>query len=113
MIVWKGWGILAIVIAIVCSVAMQLLCDAVFGAGYYRSSRWAMPLALLLALLLASGIIFFVGQKLNNKPGKVVIDKETNEEYILKSTHSLFWIPLQYWGAVTAVLAVWMYVASK
>lgn len=109
MIIWKSWGILAIVIAIVCSVAMQLLCDAVFGAGYYRSSRWAMPVA----LLLASGIIFFVGQKLNNKPGKVVIDKETNEEYILKSTHSLFWIPLQYWGAVTAVLAVWMYVASK
>ncbi|KHG33023.1 hypothetical protein [Sulfurospirillum sp. MES] len=108
MIIWKGWGILAIVIAIVCSVAMQLLCDAVFGAGYYRSSRWAMPLA----LLLASGIIFFVGQKLNNKPGKVVIDKETNEEYILKSTHSLFWIPLRYWGIVTAVLAVWMYTVS-
>ena len=109
MIIWKGWGILAIVIAIVCSVAMQLLCDAVFGAGYYRSSRWAMPLA----LLLASGIIFFVGQKLNRKPGKVVIDKETNEEYILKSTHSLFWIPLQYWGIVTAVLAVWMYAVSQ
>lgn len=109
MIIWKGWGILAVIIAIVCSVLMQLACDAVFGAGYYRSSSWAMPLA----FLLASGIIFFVGQKLNNKPGRVVIDKETNEEYILKSTHSLFWIPLQYWGAVTAALAVWMYVASK
>lgn len=109
MIIWKGWGILAVIIAIVCSVLMQLACDAVFGSGYYKSSSWAMPLA----LLLASVAIFFVGQKLNNKPGRVVIDKATNEEYILKSTHSLFWIPLQYWGAVTAVLAVWMYVASK
>ncbi len=108
MIIWKGWGILAVIIAIVCSVVMQLACDAVFGAGYYKSSSWAMPLA----LLLASGLIFFVGQKLNGKAARVVIDKETGEEYLLKSTHSLFWIPLQYWGVVTAVLAVWMYVAA-
>ena len=108
MIIWKGWGILALIIAIVCSVLMQFACDALFGSGYYRNSSWAMPLA----FLLASGIIFFVGTKLNNKLGRVVIDKETNQEYELKSTHSLFWIPLQYWSAVTALLAVWMFIAG-
>lgn len=108
MIIWKGWGILAVIIVIVCFLATELICNTLFGSGYYKSSSWVMPFA----LIIASGLIFFVGTKLNNKPGRVVIDKETNQEYILKSTHSLFWIPLQYWSAITAMLAVWIFISG-
>ncbi|MDA3908592.1 MAG: hypothetical protein PF437_05845 [Sulfurimonas sp.] len=108
MLIWKGWGILAFIIPLLFALLMEIVSDSVFGAGFYKSASWAMPLA----LLLSSPVVFVVGSKLNNKPGKILIDPENNQEIELKGVHSLFWIPLQYWSAVTAVLAIWMY-ASK
>ncbi|MDD3598331.1 hypothetical protein [Sulfuricurvum sp.] len=108
MIIWKGWGILAVLILLVCSVLVELASDAMFGAGFYKSSAMAMPLA----FVLSAGIVYIVGVKLNNRPGKILIDPENNQETELKTTHSMFWIPMQYWSFIFVALALWMYLSN-
>lgn len=108
MIIWKGWGILAVVILLACSVVVELLSDAILGAGFYKSSVFAMPFA----FLIAAAAVYMLGMKLNNMPGKILIDPETNQEVELKSTHSMFWIPMQYWGFVFAALAVVVFLSK-
>jgi len=107
-IVWKGWGILAILVPIVFMFIVDLATNVMFGDGFYRESNWTLSLVLILSAL----SIYFIGIKLNNKIGQKVIDKETGEEIELKSIHSLFWIPLQYWGFIMFILGIWAFVSK-
>ena len=108
MIVWKGWGILALVIPLIISLSVGSSLDAYYGEGFYKNSAWAMPLVLGISSIL----VFIVGSKINSKPGKIVIDPENNERIELKTTHSMFWIPLQYWSLIILSIAIWMYIAN-
>ena len=108
MVVWKGWGILALIIPLLISLTVGSIIDAQYGEEFYKNSSWAMPLV----LVLSSIVVFVVGYKINNKPGKIVIDPENNEQIELKTTHTMFWIPLQYWGIIILAISVWMYIAN-
>ncbi|MDX1810096.1 MAG: hypothetical protein R3331_11210 [Sulfurospirillaceae bacterium] len=108
MIIWKGWGILALIIPLLCSLLIEEGFNVVLGAGFYKASAWGMPLVLVLSALL----VYFVGYKLNNRQGRVLIDPKNNEMVELKTTHSMFWIPLQYWSFIIVGVAIWMYLAN-
>lgn len=108
MIIWKGWGILALLIPLVISVAVGAGVDYYYGENFYKNSTWAMPIVLGFSAI----IVFFVGRKVNNKLGRILIDPENNEEIELKTTHSMFWIPLQYWGIIILAISIWMYLAN-
>jgi hypothetical protein len=108
MIVWKGWGFLAFAIPLICALLMQFGIDSYFGDGFYTKASWSLPLA----LFLSSAFVFSVGYKVNNKEGKLLIDPETNEKMLLKTTHSLFWIPMQYWSVIIVGLSVVLYLSN-
>ena len=108
MVVWKGWGFSVLLIPVLCALLMEFSIDSYFGAGFYRSASWPIPLA----FLLSSVPVFVFGSRLNNKPARIVVDVETNERLELKTTHSFFWLPMQYWSLVIIGLAVWMYLAN-
>ena len=108
MVVWKGWGILGLVIPFLLSLSVGSAIDSLFGDNTYKHSEWAMPLVLALSAV----VVYFVGYKLNNKPGKIVIDPENNERIELKTVHSMFWIPLQYWAVIILAISIWMYIAN-
>ncbi len=108
MVIWKGWGILAILIPLLISLGAGAGFDYFYGEGFYKNSTWAMPIV----LLFSSIIVFLVGYKINNKPGKILIDPESNEKVELKTTHTMFWIPVQYWGVAIFCISIWMYVAN-
>jgi len=108
MLVWKGWGILALIIPLVISLSVGSALDSYYGEYFYKNSAWAMPLV----LGISSVVVFIVGYKINSKPGKIVIDPENNEQIELKTTHSMFWIPLQYWSVIILAIAIWMYIAN-
>ncbi len=97
-IFWTGWGILAALIPF----AGLILVEAILGKEFYQSHVWVQTLAILLG---AAGV-WYVGNRFNNKPGRVVVDKETGKELELKSRHSLFFIPMQYWSFIIAVLGI-------
>lgn len=108
MLIWKGWGLLALLIPLFCSVLVGEVVDANYGEDFYKNSEWAMPLVLSLSSL----PLLFIGYKLNKKPGRVVMDVETQERFELKTIHSMFWIPLQYWPLIIVGISVWMYVSN-
>ncbi|MDX8379159.1 MAG: hypothetical protein R8K48_03815 [Gallionella sp.] len=108
MVVWKGWGILALIMPLIMSLSVGSTLDAYYGEDFYKNSAWAMPLVLGIAAI----VVFILGNKINRKPGKIVIDPENNERIELKTTHSMFWIPLQYWSLIILAIAIWMYIAN-
>ena len=89
-------------------VIVQSVTNMVFGEDYYQNASWTLSLVLIVSAIAIS----FIGMKLNNKVGQIVIDKETNEEIELKETHSLFWIPLQYWGFIMFALGIWAFISK-
>jgi len=96
MIIWKGLGIIAVILPIIFMFIVQMITNMLFGDGFYKDSSWTLSLVLFLSAV----SVYLIGIKLNNKIGQIVIDKETGQEIELKNTHSLFWIPLQYWGFI-------------
>lgn len=101
-LIWKGLGFLAIFITGFSMIGIQSVVDSIFGTDYWKNNVWPLSLSLII-----SGIICCVlGQYLNNRPGKIVIDKETGEEIELRKTHSFFFIPLQYWGFIWCAAAI-------
>lgn len=108
MIVWKGWGILALIIPLICSWIASALFDSLHGVDFYKNSAWAMPLIIGLASI-PTGLI---GYRLNKKPPRILVDPETNEKIEIKTIHSMFWIPLQYWAIVILGICIWMYASN-
>lgn len=106
-IVWRGWGILGILIPLgICS-----LCAAIAGAigvalGGQRPFAGATAAAIVIGGIVSGVIVWRLGVRLNSAPGRVLIDPRDNSRVVLRRTHSLFWIPLQYWGPISAVLAM-------
>jgi len=86
MIVWQGLGFLAVLIPMI---LIGLIGD------------------MEIALLMSAFVVWFAGKKLNSKPGKVLIDPETNEEVEIKNKHTLFWIPMEWFAIVIMIIAVY------
>jgi hypothetical protein len=103
MIVWRGLGILVAVVAGGALVLTQLVFDAALGQdAYSRNSGWLAPLA----LLLAAAVIWPLGTYLNNRGARVYIDKATGREVVMRPNHSLFFVRMEYWAPILAVIAV-------
>ncbi|WP_068504708.1 hypothetical protein [Paenibacillus kribbensis] len=106
MIIWKGFGILNIIIpgvlfAIVNIILSSLELDSI-------DSR--LPLAFV--FIVSGVIIWHLGKALNAKSGKVLVDMETGEHYRMGTEHSLFFIPMHYWGPAGLVLGFVLTVAT-
>ena len=94
MIIWQGFGFLAVLIPIVVAIIFVFI----------TPSNAEVTDAMLSAIFVVSAIVtWFTGKKLNSKPGKVLIDSETQEKVELKNKHTLFWIPME-WIAILWVL---------
>ncbi len=93
MIVWSGLGILVPAITFAIWVVMNLMVDGIYGDG----ADAERIVASAIALLLSAPAIWFSGKALEG-PGRLVIDKETGEEMILRARHTLFFIPMKYWA---------------
>jgi hypothetical protein len=107
IIVWQGLGFLGFLIPFLMSLAAQLASDSLFEKGYYS----AHPLMPAVVLIIASGIVWALGEKLNGGPSQLLVDPKTGQQYEFKKKHTLFWIPLQWSSAVIAAIA--LYVAFK
>ncbi len=101
MIIWSGLGFLVFVIAFTCSLAMEVFTRALFDNEYYQTQAW--PLAL--ALMVAGALSWLIGNALNRRQSKVMIEKDTGREVLLRPNHSLFFIRMHYWGPILIALA--------
>jgi hypothetical protein len=108
MIIWRGWGILALVIPLALGFLAEEACKALLGGEapnrYFQLGAGAGLL-----------VVWFLGRWLNGRPQKILIDPESGERGVLKGGNSLFWIPMQYWALIglgTMVLG-WLGVIGK
>jgi hypothetical protein len=100
MLVWKGWGILGILIPAAMAVVGDLSLETLWGRNYNADAFRAL-------FLLASGAaVWAVGRKLNGKPGRKLVDPKTGETVEIKETHTLFWLPVQWFGVIWLLLGL-------
>jgi hypothetical protein len=91
MIIWSGWGFIVALIVFGASLLAEVSIEASLHDGnYYQSHGW--PLAL--ALLGSAVVTWFLGSFLNRQPEQSAIP------------HRFFFIPMQYWGPILAVVAI-------
>lgn len=103
MIIWTGLGFIVAVVAFLMLVLTEFSVEAFFkDQSYYQTHGWPK----LVALAVAGLIVLALGKRLNTKAGKVLIEKDTGKELILKKKHSLFFIDMEYWGYILFVLGV-------
>jgi hypothetical protein len=100
MFVFRGWGILAVLLPFGALVAMDLLVNAILGPGSYQRD---VPLWGGLGFVIGGISVWFIGRRLNGGRGRILVDKTTGQEVVLKSVHSLFFIRMEYWGALSVV----------
>ena len=95
MLVWSGRGFLS---------AIVLIASIVLLASVFPKEQ--ANYGFIISFFIAGIFSWFMGKKWNEKEGRTMIDKASGEEVILKPNHSLFWIKMQYWGPIFAVLGL-------
>ncbi|SEB84741.1 hypothetical protein SAMN04489761_1942 [Tenacibaculum sp. MAR_2009_124] len=92
MIIWSGRGILSIAILLISFLILNFIIPFEFRQYIFT-----------LSFFITGAFSWYFGKKWNTN-GKIMIDKASGQEVLLKPNHSLFWIKMQYWGIVFAVL---------
>lgn len=111
MIIWSGWGFLSVVIAVVVGGLTTAL--TVLGLEKLGLGTWT-GMGLVAGLAAAALVNWLVGIRLNQRPGRELIDAKTGERVVLRKRHSLFFIPMQWWsvplaaGAMIAFVSVFL-----
>jgi hypothetical protein len=107
MIIWKGWGILVLLIPAVLVAGGDAVLQDVMGENYNS------PVMKALLLLVSAAAVWVAGRKLNSAPVKNLIDPETGEVVGIKPVHSLFWIPMQWYAVLWMIAAVVVYIKES
>jgi len=98
MIVWRGWGILVIVIAALSQGLVQLI---------GQSLDLQENILVLIGFLLAAPIIWWLGKRFNQPKEQVyIVNKETGVAVEYTPQHSLFWIKMEYWAIILPAIGV-------
>ncbi len=92
MIIWSGFGFLTVLIGV----------GSFLLPGWFGSSAIAGGIS----MLIGAAANWFLGTRLNNKASRTVEDKQTGEVFELKSSHTLFWIPMQWWSIAFVILSI-------
>jgi ribose/xylose/arabinose/galactoside ABC-type transport system permease subunit len=92
ILIWNGLGILVIPVVIIGAVAGGAI------AQFEPNIRWPR----MIAVLGTSLALFGLGILLNRP--KVAGHDRFGNAVTAKEDHSLYWIPVQYWSAITLVI---------
>lgn len=104
MLIWRGMGVLALVVAVVINMALNETAKAWIGfpegvTRYHDLHSWFWMLGMGLSAIAC----WFLGRWLEArelKNAKLVTDQKTGETLHLISRHDLFWIPVKWWSVV-------------
>ena len=101
-IVWSGHGYLVGVFTLAACLGMESATEAFTGdRQFYENQAWPLPAALAIAAV----PIWFVGRALDRNSRRTLIDPETGETVIARSSHTFLFIPMHFWGPLLVVVA--------
>ncbi|GJD95871.1 hypothetical protein [Methylobacterium iners] len=98
MIIWSGWGALTALIAGAALFGSILLDPALARLGV------PTPTGVVLVWVAAAVLNWILGTRLNNRPGRELVDPRTGQVVVLRPRHTLFWIPMQYYSVLLLLI---------
>jgi hypothetical protein len=101
LIIWQGLGFLAAIIPVLIAVLFEMIFDGKFGKGYTDQHHWIWGVS----MLISAAVLWFLGTKLAD-PGRQLIDPKTDQVVMLRKKHTLFWIPMQYFGIILGIAGI-------
>jgi len=101
MILWKGKGILVLIITLIVAAIERLILNQFFGPTVYESENWPIPLAITISAF----IVTLLGIRLNYDPSNHRFDRSNKQPLANPVIHSLFWIRMEYWGILLFILS--------
>ncbi|MCO5067006.1 MAG: hypothetical protein M9924_21810 [Rhizobiaceae bacterium] len=103
-VVWKGWGILTVLIVVIVAGAVTMaLSVALAAAGLTDTLELA---AIAIGLFAAAVANWYAGKHFNDVPGRELVDPKTGQTVVLKPRHDLFFIKMEYWSIPVAIAGV-------
>lgn len=100
MIVWSGWGIIAPAIVAVFAIAGTGF-GSFFGSPEVNGANWGSVVGLI-----GGGVALWFAGKRMNAP-RQGFHPQTGQPVSYGGQHRLFWIPIEYWGPIVGVLALY------
>ena len=92
-----------VLIGIVACLVMNIVTSSVFNqTNYFQEYLWPK----LAALWLAGVACWFLGRYVNGKPPQTVIDERTGQQVLVKPSHELMFIKMEYWGVMYGVIGL-------
>lgn len=114
MLIWRGKGFLALVLAIVINLTFNAAADATFGIPpgfkHYRDTHGWLWLAGMLATAVACWFLGIWLEKRALANSKILTDKATGQDVQLLARDDMFWIPVKWWSLVWLAVGLWMMV---
>jgi len=105
LIIWKGWGILVVLIVFVAFVVSMLLDNALEPLGL--QGRLAEGISLAVSAVLAAVAIWFVAMALASGPTRRLVDPASGEQFVIRrDAGSLFFIPTRFWAFIVLGLGL-------
>jgi len=102
--IWRGYGFLVPLITIALVGITSVLFSAIF--------RTTQPYGVCIGALAAAVAIWYTGNSFNSHAkDRVMIDKITGQEFIIKPNHSLFFIKMQYWAYIVGAIGLFLLIA--
>lgn len=106
MLIGNGWGNLVPAVPFIALGIVVAGLEITYGPGAFDQHRsLADPLFYGLTAL----ILLVVGYRVN-RPRWLLIDEDTRDALVFKPSHTFFFIPMQYWGYIAAVLGLMLIV---
>jgi hypothetical protein len=105
MILWQGFGFLAVLVPILAYLIVVKLMELAMGVAYTNTHSWPGALGTLIG---AIGVAWLA--KAFDKPKRLLMDVGTGQPVVMKPKHTLFFIPLLYVAVILAIVAVGMLV---
>ncbi len=93
MIVWSGKGFLSLLVL----VALFFICVQIFPEEFG-------DYAFVISFYLTGIFSWIYGVKWNSENERIVVDEKTGQRIKIRNNHTLFWIPMQYWGIIFPLL---------
>jgi hypothetical protein len=94
-----GWGILVVGYGLA-----GLLLGGIIGQAAGLGSRQLITIGI--SEVLAGVALWFTGVRINRNTERRLIDPKTGQDVVVRRRHTLFWIPMQYWAPVLALIGV-------
>jgi len=105
ILIWRGFGPIVLVIGAV-AIFLAVIVGEALNIGIAGESVLSG-----LAMIPAGYAIWRLGKRWNG-PGRELVDPATGERVVLKQGHSLFFVPIEWWGQIFIVLGILFAIAT-